>query len=127
MNFVFTDNTVSVLDRLQKDLRDLIESLEASKAEGTKQDLTVYAVPQTHEAQGNGERVSGDSPVKGQSPKAPKAPEVTLEEVRKVLVEKARAGKNTAVKALLERFSASSLPEVDPADYADLLEMGRKL
>ena len=122
MNFVFTDNTVSVLDRLQKDLRDLIESLEASKTEGAKQDLTVYAVPQTHEAQGN-----GDSPVKGQSPEAPAKPAVTLEEVRKVLVEKARAGKNTAVKALLERFSASSLPEVDPADYADLLEMGRKL
>lgn len=121
MNFVFTDNTVSVLDRLQKDLRDLIESLEASKTEGAKQDLTVYAVPQTHEAKGN-----GDGPVKGQSPEAP-APAVTLEEVRKVLVEKARAGKNTAVKALLERFSASSLPEVDPADYADLLEMGRKL
>lgn len=51
----------------------------------------------------------------------------TLEEVRKVLVEKARAGKNEAVRDLLNRFHAASLPEVDPADYADLLELGRKL
>ena len=100
MEFTFTENTLSALDRLQKDLRDLIESLEASKA-------------------------NGDSPVKGQSPV--QATAVTLEEVRKVLVEKARGGKNDAVKKLLEHFNAASLPEVDPADYAELLELGRKL
>lgn len=106
MNFTVTENTVSVLDRLQKDLRDLIESLAAEKAE-PKQDLTVYAVPQTH----------------GEEPK----PATTLEEVRKVLVAKAREGKNDAVRELLERFHAASLPEVDPADYADLLELGKDL
>lgn len=113
MNFTVTENTVSALDRLQKDLRDLIESLTAEKAE-TKQDLTVYAVPQTH----------GDSPVKGQ---APETKPTTLEEVRKVLVAKAREGKNDAVRELLSRFHAASLPEVDPADYADLLSLGKDL
>lgn len=113
MNFTVTENTVSVLDRLQKDLRDLIESLTAEKAEA-KQDLTVYAVPQTH----------GGGPVKGQ---VPETKPTTLEEVRKVLVAKAREGKNDAVRELLERFHASSLPEVDPADYADLLSLGKDL
>ena len=120
MNFTVTENTVSVLDRLQKDLRDLIESLQVSgdgcRAPETQQDLTVYAVPQTH----------GDCPVKGQSPEAPKSLP-TLEEVRKVLVEKAREGKSDAVRGLLERFHAASLPEVDPADYADLLSLGKDL
>lgn len=105
MNFTVTENTVSALDRLSRDLRDLIESLTAEKSE-TKQDLTVYAVPQTH----------------GEEPKP-----TTLEEVRKVLVAKAREGKNDAVRELLERFHAASLPEVDPADYADLLSLGKDL
>ena len=106
MNFTVTEETVSALDQLQKDLQALIESLKASKPE-TPIDVTVYAVPQSH-------------------PKEAK-PETTLEEVRKVLVEKAREGKNDAVKSLLERFHAASLPEVDPADYADLLELGKRL
>lgn len=106
MNFTVTENTISALDRLQKDLRDLIESLAVEKAE-PKQDLTVYAVPQTHT----------------EEPK----PVTTLEEVRKVLVAKAREGKNEAIRELLEHFHAASLTEVDPADYADLLELGRKL
>ena len=105
MNFTVTEETVSALDQLQKDLQALINSLKASKE--TPLDLTVYAVPQGH-------------------PKEAK-PQTTLEEVRKVLVEKAREGKNDAVKSLLERFHAASLPEVDPADYADLLELGKRL
>ena len=113
MNFTVTENTVSVLDRLSRDLRDLIESLQDS---GSRiQDP---------------EQTRGDSPVKGQSPetKTPETkPATTLEEVRKVLVAKAREGKNDAVRELLERFHAASLPEVDPADYADLLSLGKDL
>lgn len=123
MNSTVTENTKSVLDRLIQDLRDLIESLQTPqmnedspmKGQSPKMNLTVYAVPQMH----------GDSPVKGQSPETKRA--TTLEEVRKVLVAKAREGKNDAVRKLLEHFHAASLPEVDPADYADLLELGRKL
>lgn len=97
MNYVFTESTISVLDRLQKDLRELIESLEAGKE------------PQAP------------------APAAESRPAVTTEEVRKVLAEKMRSGKKDAVMKLLEHFNAASLPEVDPADYAELLELGRKL
>ena len=100
MNFTVTENTISALDRLQKDLRDLIESLAVEKTEPK----TAPAVEKTEQK-----------------------PATTLEEVRKVLVAKAREGKNDAVRGLLERFHAASLPEVDPADYADLLELGKDL
>lgn len=102
MNFTVTENTVSVLDRLQKDLRDLIESLTVDSGQPSvkSEELTVKSEPK---------------------------PATTLEEVRKVLVAKAREGKNDAVRELLERFHAASLPEVDPADYADLLSLGKDL
>ena len=104
MEFIANDATIDALDRLQKSLRDLIESLEAGKTE--KQDLTVYAVPQ---------------------PQPAEQKRTTLEDVRAVLVEKSREGKTTLVKQLLESFHAASLPEVDPADYADLLACAEKL
>ena len=120
MEFTTSEQTIDALDRLQKALRDLIDSLEASKSE--KQDLTVYAVPQANPVE-----TSEDSPVKGQSPVTPAAKPTTLEEVRAVLCEKAREGKSSMVKMLLERFGVTRLTEADPADYAELLESGRML
>ena len=131
MEYVFTESSVDALDRLQKSLRDLIESLEASR--GNAEDLTVYAVPQRNP--GEDAAVSGglpendghgDSSPAGNRPRK-EAPQTTLEEVRTVLIEKSREGKTALVKMLLERFNAESLPEVDPADYADLLEAGKAL
>ena len=98
-------STLEALDRLQLALSDLIASLQ--KIEPEK-----------------------DAPVENTEPKpaetAP-APKTTLEEVRTVLVTKSREGKTAQVKMLLERFNAASLPEVDPADYAELLECGKAL
>lgn len=105
-NTAFNEKTIDALDRLQQSLRDLIDALKP-QAEAP-QDLTVYAVPQSN-------------------PGEPAKPAITQEDVRKVLVAKAKEGKKAAVRELLEHFHAASLPEVDPADYADLLEMGRKL
>ena len=49
-------------------------------------------------------------------------PEIKLEEVRKVLAEMSKRGKTAEVKALLEKYGASKLSEVNPKDYADLLK-----
>ena len=116
MNFTVTENTVSVLDRLSRDLRDLIESLQVPVAGG-----------QGAEAPNSG--TQGTVPAVPESVQTRTVPMSlpTLEEVRKVLVAKAREGKNDAVRELLERFHAASLPEVDPADYADLLSLGKDL
>lgn len=46
---------------------------------------------------------------------------VTLEEVRKVLAEKSRAGFTDEVKAMLTKHGAEKLSEVDPTEYKALL------
>lgn len=46
---------------------------------------------------------------------------VTLEEVRKVLAEKSRAGFTDDVKAILNKHGAEKLSEVDPTEYKALL------
>lgn len=46
----------------------------------------------------------------------------TKEDVRAVLAEKSSAGYRTEVKALLGKYGAAQLKEVDPASYAALME-----
>ena len=46
--------------------------------------------------------------------KEPK-PELTLEDVRAVLAEKSRAGHTAEVRALLKKYGAAKLSEIDPA------------
>ena len=47
---------------------------------------------------------------------------VTLEEVRKVLVDKSRAGLTDEVRTLLKKYGADRLSKVDPSHYADLMK-----
>ena len=47
---------------------------------------------------------------------------VTLEEVRSVLAEKARAGKTAEVKELLTKFGVNKLSELDASKYDELLK-----
>lgn len=46
---------------------------------------------------------------------------VTLEQVRAVLAAKSHDGFTAAVRALLEKYGASRLSEIDPANYPALL------
>lgn len=47
---------------------------------------------------------------------------VTLDEVRAALAEKSRAGYTANVKALIAKYGADKLSDVDPANYAALLQ-----
>jgi len=47
--------------------------------------------------------------------------QLTLEEVRAVLAEKSHDGFTTEVRALLEKYGASKLSQIDPSKYAALL------
>ena len=69
-------------------------------------------------------------PRKAPKEKAPKeeavqagepAKEWTLEEVRMVLADKSRAGHTEEVKALISRYGADRLSDIDPADFAALM------
>ena len=49
-------------------------------------------------------------------------PEIKPEEVRKVLAEMSKRGKTAEVKALLQKYGAEKLSEVNPKDSAELLK-----
>lgn len=49
------------------------------------------------------------------------APKVTLEEVRATLAAKSQQGHTAEVRALLEKYGAPKLSQIDPAHYVALL------
>lgn len=51
----------------------------------------------------------------------PEKKELKLEDVRKVLAERSRAGYTTQIRELLLKYGASKLSAVDPKDYEALL------
>ncbi|XJZ27677.1 rRNA biogenesis protein rrp5 [Bacillota bacterium Lsc_1132] len=54
--------------------------------------------------------------------KQPEEKQITLEEVRAVLAEKSHDGFTAEVRALLQKYGASKLSEIDPSKYAALLK-----
>jgi hypothetical protein len=48
--------------------------------------------------------------------------ELKLEDVRAVLAEKSRAGHTAEVRALLKKYGAAKLSEIDPANYEALMK-----
>ncbi len=49
-------------------------------------------------------------------------PEFKLEDVRAVLAEKSRAGHTAEVRALLKKYGAAKLSEIDPVNYEALMK-----
>jgi hypothetical protein len=60
------------------------------------------------------------SPKQTQAEPEPKK-ELKLEDVRKVLAERSRAGYTAQIRELLHKYGASKLSAVDPKDYEALL------
>lgn len=60
-------------------------------------------------------------------PEPPKAPAITIDQIRAVLVEKNTQGKTKEVKALLYKYDAGKLSGVKPEDYPALMEEAKKL
>lgn len=52
---------------------------------------------------------------------------VTIEEIRKVLAEKSRAGKTEQVRELLQKYGANKLSAVEEQHYSSLLEDAKGL
>ncbi|MGN0179800.1 MAG: DNA ligase [Monoglobaceae bacterium] len=52
---------------------------------------------------------------------APAEPALTLEHVRAVLADKSRSGHTAEIRALLQKYGANRLSEVEPSDYKALL------
>lgn len=59
--------------------------------------------------------------------KQSKEKQITLEEVRAVLAEKSHDGFTAEVRALLEKYGASKLSQIDPSKYAAILADAEEL
>ena len=51
----------------------------------------------------------------------PTEPELTLEQVRAVLADKSRQGHTAEIRSLLQKYGATKLSQIDPANYKALL------
>ena len=69
---------------------------------------------------------SGESTAED-APASPPEPELTLEQVRAVLADKSRQGHTTEIRALLQKYGASKLSQIDPAHYKALLAEAEEL
>ncbi len=63
----------------------------------------------------------------GEAKEVPKLPEkeqstISLEKVRGVLADKSRSGHTAEVRAIIKKYSADRLSELDPKDYAAVLK-----
>ena len=47
---------------------------------------------------------------------------IPIEKVRALLAEKSQGGKQPEVKALIQKYGAKKLTEIDPVNYADLMK-----
>jgi len=54
-------------------------------------------------------------------PKVEPDPEISFLDVRKIFVEKSRAGHTDALKKLLESYGADKLSSIEPSEYQALL------
>lgn len=54
--------------------------------------------------------------------KTEKAPEVTLEQVRGVLADKSRSGHTAEVRAIIQKYGADRLSDIDPKQYPAVLK-----
>ena len=71
------------------------------------------------------QQFSGDDteaqPAKAPAKEEPK-PQLKLEDVSAVLAEKSRAGYTAEVRALLKKYGAAKLSEINPANYEALMK-----
>ena len=58
---------------------------------------------------------------KAEKPAAPAEPALTLEQVRAVLADKSRMGFTAEIRSLLQKYGASKLSGIAPANYKALL------
>ena len=56
-----------------------------------------------------------------------KAPTITLEQVRAVLAEKSRDGHTAEVRAIIVKYGANKLSEIDPAHYEAVMKEAEEL
>ena len=96
------------------EMHETIEELRSAAA-------SINAVADWLYQQFSGDDNSTPEPTKAPVKKETK-PQLKLEDVRAVLAEKSRAGHTAEIRALLKKYGAAKLSEIDPANYEALLQ-----
>lgn len=121
-------NHLENLRRIFGELRQEIESLETDllywAESGVEADYALTREPDDPDPEPEPEPAKTKAKAK---PKAKKEPEVTLEQVRGVLADLARADLSDQVRELIVEAGAEKLSEVDPGKYSWLLERAKEL
>lgn len=94
-----TDDVQALADSL----RELAEALQSGEPEQTE-------TPENKQV-----------PLAKQEPQVEEVKQPTLEEVRGLLARKSQEGKSAEVKALIDKFGASRLSEIQPENYLALM------
>ena len=81
---------------------------------------SIWAVAETMACNEPAEEIQPEKPATAKEVK-PAAKVVTLEQVRSALADKSQQGFTADVRALLEKYGAPKLSQIDPANYAALL------
>ena len=102
------DEHASALIEATKDLRAMFSSPEPDEEDGL---TNTYETDESLEAKKEYEK---NHPVKEE-------PKITLEDVRARLAQLSRDGKTAQLKALIQKYGANKLSEVNPDDYEALL------
>ena len=93
-----------------------------SELELTIKDLRTAAATINDVANTLAEMFSGDPHTEGTDvPAAPAEPQLTLEQVSAVLADKSRKGHTAEIRTLLQKYGASKLSGIAPANYEALL------
>ena len=79
---------------------------------------TLKALADSVQAEANG---TDSQPEKAKAPEK-KPPAITLEKVRGILADKSRAGHTAEVRAIIQKHGADRLSEVDPDQYAAIIQ-----
>ncbi len=75
----------------------------------------------------NSSEQSEPQAVEASIPKGDKQTKISIEKIRAVLAEKSQSGKTAEVRALLQKFGAAKLSEIEPDKYSELLKAAEAL
>ena len=98
------------------DMKQTIEDLHSAAT--AINDAADWLYQQFSGADDSNKQQSSETAATKEEPK----PELKLEDVRSVLAEKSRAGHTAEVRDLLQKYGATKLSAIDPANYEALMK-----
>ena len=107
---------IKLLLDVVSDMRSLADSIQAVCDAMMSDEPTDAGVDKTETAE-----QPAEPPKKASKAKTTKEPEITLEKVRGVLADKSRDGHTAEVRAIIQKYGADRLSDIDPKNYAAVL------